>query len=51
MEGRMDGKNGRVLRHVCENFAKIFKITFEISVRIVIGKLVAMGTMNAKQLP
>jgi hypothetical protein len=42
--GRMDGKNGRGLRHVYGNFASIFKITFEISVRNVIGNLVAMGT-------
>ncbi len=40
----MDGKNGRGLRHVYGNFASIFKITFEISVRNVIGNLVAMGT-------
>jgi hypothetical protein len=37
-------ENGRGLRHVCGNFANIFKITFEISVRNVIGNLVAMGT-------
>jgi hypothetical protein len=44
MGGIMDGKNERGLRHVCGNFANIFKITFEISMRIVIGKLAAMGT-------